>query len=577
MRQVAPIGFLCALVGLMAWGIQDWYKPTTPVLIMLGMLIAFFAARYTWDTFKSEKEMTLKELLPTPVEVIAAVVALGLSALWIMAPVRAGAVKFASIQSRLNVEKALTDSSHTVKVAACLELFDIGVAKSATKLLEVMDKNPEMADHCFAEAKKKGLATADYMSDKLSQRWLHMIMTQNLNQTPPVCEYIKPYENITNEHTKLPGKANLLACATGSINGKTRECCAAHLNKRGNLAVYMGSAESFPRDVGGQVYPILAALTFKYGLLDDENKKLADALTTPSEPTKRWVAQLGCSLARGDSSSVDGIRGLISFVEGGPCRPKENEARLLFSKTETWDLACEVVDNEPEDKPIEASMCKGMERALVGLAVEEAKARLNASARTWYLMAIAAASDGRMGMYHGNMNWAARKKLWNALADGKLSFGELNRSDLWQAYGFNSRQDLFNAGLFQSLPMVDDFLRKDPKLKQELESFYRFDAKDEDSSKKYMNRTFSFVGDILNGKDATVHALPLNTYNKIRQNKEGYAKSKDLMANTMDAALGKSTGSTTKLNSGSSRSSGGSRSRGASRTGTPRGSISIEN
>lgn len=539
---------------------------------MLGMLIAFFAARYTWETFKSEREMGIKDLLPTPFEVGAALLVLLMASSWMAPGVRAAAVRFAAIQSRFNVEKALEDPSHKVKVAACVQIFEMGVTQSANRVLTSMDEHPAIADPCFRQAKAKGVTSTNILSEKLSQRWLHMMMTQALNQTPPVCDYIEPYELITNEHTKMPGKANLLSCATSSVNNKTRSCCATHLEKRGNLAVYMGRARDFPIEVGGQIYPMLAALTFKYALLDEENKQIATSLTTQSVPTKRWVAELGCYLLSGQAESVDGIRGLVSFVEAGPCRPKEQEARLLFSKSETWNLTCDVMEQYSKEQPVEKGLCAGMERALVGLAVEEAKSRLKASARTWYLMAIAAASADRMGMYHGGMNWAARKKLWNAMADGKLEFGELNRADLWQAYGFNSRQDLFTAGLFSAIPGVDEFLSKDPDLRKELEDFNRFDAKDEDSSKQFMNRSFNFVGDILNGKDATVHAVPLSIYNKMRQNKEGYAKSKNMMADSMDAALGK-TGSATKLNSGSR----GSGSRGGSRSRVPKGSISVEN
>lgn len=561
MRQVTPVGFICVVIGLMAWSIQDWSAPFKPPLLMLGMLIAFFAARYTWETFKSEREMGVKDLLPTPIEIGAVVLVLAMASSWMAPGVRAAAVKFASIQSRFNVEKALEDPSHKVKVAACVQLFEMGVTQSSNRVLTSMDEHPELADPCFKQAKAKGVTSTNILSEKLSQRWHHMIMTQALNQTPPVCDYIEPYELITNEHTTMPGKANLLACATSSISNKTRSCCAKHLEKRGNLAVYMGRARDFPMAIGGQIYPMLAALTFKHALLDEENKQIASSLTTQSEPTKRWVAELGCFLLSGEAESVDGIRGLVSFVEAGPCRPKDQEARLLFSKSETWGLTCDVMEQHSKEKPVEKGLCAGMERALVGLAVEEAKSRLKASARTWYLQAIAAASPETMGRYNGKNSWQARMKMWNALADGKLGFGELNRSDLWQAYGMNSKTDMALAGLLDNLPQVKEFLESDPELRRELEKFTNVDMNNDKQTERMLEHSFLLIGDVLQGKNLSNQRPTLKKYNDAK-NVEQYNKGMDLAGETMKTLMSgnksQSVGPKMRVNSKSagSRSSG---------------------
>ena len=578
MRQITPIGLICAVIGLMAWVIQDWSSPIKPLLLMLGLTVAVFAARYTWDVFKSERALTTRELLPQPLEVVAALVALGIAAGWMAPPMRASAVKFAALQSRLNVEKALSDEAHSVKVAACLQLFKDGVAKSANRLMASLDNNPAVAEHCFKEAKSKDKTSTQFIGERLSQRWWRLMMTQTLNQTPPVCEYVQPYELITNEHTSFAGKASLLACATSSINPQTRRCCAEHLNKRGNLAVYMGPTSAVPDELGAQLYPMLAALTFKFDLLDEQSSKIATSLTTQTQPTQRWVADLGCQLSRTGKESVEGIKGLISFVEGGPCRPKDEQARLIFRSPETWDLACEVMQQHPMEHPTAKAMCAGMERALVGLAVEEAKRRMKVTVRTWYLVAIAAASEDTMGLYHGRMSWAARKKVWNAMADGKLSFGELNRADLWNAFGFNSKRDMFTAGLLNAIPGVEEFLSKDPQLRREMEEFNRFDANNEESSKRFMTRSFTFVGDVLNGNDPTAVAMPMSVMSRMKNHKEGYAKSKDLMADSMGKALG-SKGVRSTMNSGTSNKASSTRSSRAGSSSSGRGtksSISIQ-
>lgn len=572
MKQITPIAFICAVIGLMAWCVQDWSAPHKPLLMMLGLLTLFFVARYTVQIFQGETDT--KALLPGVPEIITAVATLGIAAMWFVVPVRKIAVPFASIQSRLNVEKALGDPAKGVQVKACVQLFKINVGKSANRLITHLENHPSVAEQCLHEVKVKKIADTGFIARKLVASWNLKLMTQILNSRPPIESFVVPFYNLANDHTEIPAKAHVLACATSSVNPKARVACADFMGKKGNLALAMGKVEEFPAFMTKDIYPMLSALTFKEKMLDAENKEVARKLTVASPATKRWVGELGCYLATsGGPEAVDGVRGLVSFVEGGPCRPKDNEARLLFSKADTWTYACEVAETFPKEAPIEKALCEGINRSLVAVAVEEAKRRVMANARSWYLLAIAMASKENMSMYNGQMTFQARMKMWQKIANGGLFFSDMTPEEISAAYGFNGGADRPIMGMLNAIPGASDFLKDNPEIQKELKKNLDFDLNSQSDRDALLYKAFAIINDGGKGKDITNHVFSIKKFKEIRskKNTDGRAKATDAYRNARGDLSSKSSG--VKSRSVKSRSV---RSRTRSR-GSRRGGITITN
>lgn len=317
---------------------------------------------------------------------------------------------------------------------------------------------------------------------------------------------------------------------------------------------------------------MLSALTFKQNQLDPQNKAISEQLTVKSPATKRWVGELGCYLTKQNGpSSVDGVRGLVSFVEGDACRPESDEARLLFSKIETWDYACEVMETFPKETPIEKGMCEGMRRSLVAVAVEEAKRRVMVNARSWYLLAIAVATADNVGMYQGQKSFQARLKMWESIANNGLGYSDMSKSELMDAYGFSGGRDAPVMGALNSIPGVADFIKGQRGLNKELNRSMNFNLNSERDRDRALLTAFSVFKDSGKGKDVSKYVLSSDKYHALKagKNKKGRMKAYE----TYNNAIGVKSNGVKSVGVKSTRT----RSRSRSRSRSSRSRINISN
>lgn len=550
MNQVTPIAFICIVIGLMAWSIQDWVGPERPVFIMLGIAVAIFAVRYTYQIFTGE-EVTLKDSIPQPVEIAAAVIAIALSALWLVPSARSTAVSFAALTSQINVEKALGDESPDVQIRACEQLFEMEIGKSVNRLINHLGHHPPVARGCFKSLNDRGKKTTStaFIATKLAKSWNNKLMTDPLpHRTDMLAQYVEAFYDISTTHTPMPGRVHVLACATASINLNTRKACASFLSSKGNLATSMGRVEDFPVELSKAVYPTLAALTFQYKQLDEDNQGVANQLATQSAPTQRWVAELGCFLIKGQDEAVDGVRGLVSFVEGGPCRPDDDKARMLFSSVETWGYVCEVSETFPRETPIQKSLCEGMNRSLVAMAVEEAKRWMIATVRSYHLMAISVASPETNSMYNNKATFAARLKAWDAISRGDSNFSSMSANELRLAFGMTASSDKPMMEALGMIPGLDKVFAQSSGLKSALDKNLNFDMNTDHGRNAAMAKAMSVLASISQGKAPIEQAVGFEKAREMRSNKKGMASAAENMREPLSHL--KSSGS--RLNASSS-------------------------
>lgn len=523
MNQVTPVAFICLVIGLMAWSIQDWVGPERPPFVMLGFVVAIFAVRYTYQIF-SGKEVTLKDSIPHPVELSAAVIALALSGLWLMPSARSAAVGIAAMSSQINVEKALQDESPQVQVRACEQLFEMEIGQSVNRLISHLEYNPLVAKACFKSLNDQGKKTTStsFVAAKLVEVWDNQLMTNPLPERPAkLAAYVDAFYDVSTMHTSLPGRVHVLACATASVNLATRQACATFLHSKGSIATSMGRVEDFPVELAKDVYPTLAALTFQYKQLDQDNQGVADQLGTQGAPTQRWVGELGCFLIQGREEAVDGVRGLVSFVEGGPCRPKDEQARILFSAADTWDAVCEVAETFPRETPVAEGLCEGMNRSLVAVAVEEAKRRMIATARSYHLMAISVASPETNSMYNNKATFAARLAAWDAIARGDLSFSNMSADQIRLAFGLTNTRDAPVMQAMSMFPGIEQVFARDSELEGLISKNMDFDMNTDRGRNAAMAKSLSILGSLANGKLPISEVVGVEKAKEMRRDRKG--------------------------------------------------------
>lgn len=388
---IALIGTLAGVAATGYFALQEWMSPATPLAItgagLLGLLALNTVVALILGTDEDSLGATLMPAtLPT---LLIGALGVAASAAWFSQDIRQRGLQEAAERGmRQGVVGALQDPAPPVVARACTRLFEVGIGGQRQRLLNLLDRRPNIARACLNRAAER-LASAGPdspaagrladISKVLGERWYERLMGDSPPARPQACalaDHLGHLPEPARGETAIPG---LLTCTIAAAGKEARTCCGEALQSTTGTggAIVEAMGNSITHTIATRLGPALIQASLHQLQMEDAERARLVRLGLTKAPVRRWAIRFGCSYVLASDTNNELVYQFSAWLDDSDCPARADTVR---GDLDAWKRICgQAVEQLDEGRPDDV-LCRASRTDVTATAFRTASDRVHAAA-----------------------------------------------------------------------------------------------------------------------------------------------------------------------------------------------------
>ncbi len=376
------LGAGCLALGCLMWAVQTWAVPYLPLVVYAvgaAGLVGYgvYLRRQPDEQAPGQLQQPAGADTRSIAMQIAPLVAGALvSALWLLAPVRAFAVEVAVDMDVQLIDAVTGDPSPSVRASACQAMLASPHAASDPALQQALARSSKLDQACLRPAAKAGLPAATELMWRTKRSLADRLMSSaNPLDDQQACQVAQRLASLK----KAAGRLTLVECALGAPTDGARSCCATALGEAPSLAQVIGPPKSVAADTANRLLLPLAQRVFF-------TKAHRPGASWATASNRRWMWGLACEMADGAHPRAQSTaRRCLGAMTSATACGWSKQARGEDFESLPWRVVCADLHDKIDAKASPDAVCSAIHPPVVAEAVDDASQIVDSAIATYSL------------------------------------------------------------------------------------------------------------------------------------------------------------------------------------------------